>query len=96
MLATDPSTDSLRPPAGALPPPWWRFRIMWLVWGLPATVVVASLFSAGIAWRHIDPLVTDTRPSHALGAEDLAEHGQPTSALEPAERARNHAATPGR
>ena len=66
--------------------PWWRFRIMWLVLGLPATVVCTSLVTAGIAWTHIDPVVTDPVPSQAAGA----------NALEPAQRARNHAATPGR
>ena len=66
--------------------PWWRFGIMWLVLGLPATVVCTSLVTAGIAWTHIDPVVTDPVPSQAAGA----------NALEPAQRARNHAATPGR
>ena len=73
-------------PASEMPLPWWRFKIMWLVLGLPATVVCTSLVSAGIAWRHIDPVVTD------------APLGQPVkaNAMEPAQRARNHAATPGR
>ena len=66
--------------------PWWRFRIMWLVLGLPATVVCSSLVSAGIAWTHIDPVVIDPVPTQAASA----------NALEPAQRARNHAATPGR
>ena len=87
---------SLPPPATAATPPlpWWRFKIMWLTLGLPASVVVASLYTAGIAWRHIDPVVTDT-PS-AQAAEEVAEHGHRASQMDPAERARNHAATPSR
>lgn len=76
--------------------PWWRYRIMWLTLGLPATVVVASLFTGGIAWTHIDPVVTDSGPSRSLAAEEVSEHGLAKGPLEPAERARNHAATPTR
>ena len=64
------------------PLPWWRFRIVWFAIGLPALVVMASLVTAGIAWRHVDPLVVEAQPGHA--------------AQESAERARNHAATPKR
>ena len=66
--------------------PWWRFRIMWLVLGLPATVVCSSLLTAAIAWTHIDPVVSEPVPVQPASA----------NALEPAQRARNHAATPGR
>jgi hypothetical protein len=74
--------------------PWWRYRIMWLTLGLPASVVVASLYSAGIAWTHIDPLVSDYPGAQQQAAEEVAEHGHRPNPLEPAERARNHAATP--
>ena len=63
------------------PLPWWRFGIMWLVLGLPAAVVCASLVMAGIAWRHADRVLTDPPPRQGL---------------EPAVSARNHAATPAR
>jgi uncharacterized protein len=77
--ATMQRSDVNKAPAGE-PLPWWRFRIVWFAIGLPAAVVIASLATAGIAWRHIDPLVVEAHPGRA--------------ALEPAERARNHAATP--
>ena len=100
MPATHSASDSLGPPATETPQPWWRFKIVWLVFGLPATVVVASLVTGGIAWTHVDPIVTDTRPTHSNAAEDaaadVARPGQPKSALEPAMTARNHAATPAR
>ncbi len=63
--------------------PWWREPMLWLVLGGPALVVVASLVTAVIAWRGADPVVTD--PTAAAGAE---------RALQPALKARNHAAAP--
>jgi uncharacterized protein len=78
---TMPQTDVPCSLGNEPPPlPWWRFRIVWFAIGLPAVVVIASLATAGIAWRHVDPLVVEAHPARA--------------ALEPAERARNHAATP--
>jgi len=95
MLTTELAGNSPRPTLSAAPLPWWRFKMAWLVWGLPATVVVASLVTGGIAWTHIDPIVTDARPARAVAAEEVAEHGQPaTHALEPAMAARNHASLP--
>ena len=66
-----------------LPQPWWREPMLWLVVGGPALVVVASLATAVIAWRGADPVVTD--PRVAAGAD---------TALQPALKARNHAASP--
>ena len=75
-----------------LPAPWWRFGIVWLTFGLPAAVVVASLFTAGIAWRYSDPVVVDPPVKVPIAA---TTDGAPrANALEPAQRARNHAATP--
>ena len=71
-----------------LPPvaPWWRFRIVWLVFGLPALAVAGSLASAAIAIRHADPVIAVHRPA----AEDAAA-ARHASAMEPAQQARNHA-----
>ena len=78
-----PSNDVCRPPGGETPAlPWWHFGIVWFTLGLPALVVIASLATASIAWRHVDPLVVEAQPGRA--------------SQEPAERARNHAATPKR
>jgi len=85
------SDNTATTPAKA--PPWWHFRIVWFVLGLPAAVVLASLYTATLAWRHMDPVVVDARQVSAEGAADPVRVG---NALEPAERARNHAATPGR
>lgn len=63
-------------------PPWWKLPIVWLVIGGPATVVVASLFTVGIAVKHVDP-VLDTSKGHVKSSME-----------EPAVQARNHAASP--
>ena len=99
------TTDTLNvAPTALQPAPWWRFGIVWFTFGLPATVVVASLFTAGIAWRHVDPVVVDPPASGSAGLSTTVPTTVPTTApadgtaranaLEPAQRARNHAATP--
>ena len=89
-------SNRIAPPLPGAPAPlaWWHYRIVWFALGLPALVVVASLYTAGLAWRHADEQVFDPRPAR-VAAEDVVERGHPANALEPAERARNHAATPG-
>ena len=42
------------------PTPWWRVPMVWLVVSGPLSVVVASLATAVIAWKHIDPVITTT------------------------------------
>lgn len=65
-------------------PPWWKLPIVWLVIGGPAAVVVASLFTVGIAVKNVDPVLDTSK-------------GQVKSAVEvPAVQARNHAASPAR
>ncbi len=76
--------------------PWWRFGIVWLVIGGPLAVVIASVVTAVIAWRHIDPVITPQRPGTELqrAGDDVPAPADPKDALAPAMRARNHAATP--
>ena len=38
---------------------WYQHRVMWLVVGLPAAVVIASFVTLYLALRHPDPLVND-------------------------------------
>lgn len=61
------------------PQPWWRFPIVWMVFGGPAIVVVAAVATTVIAVRGADPEVRD-RPA-AVAADAMA----------PATQARNHA-----
>ena len=62
--------------------PWWRYPIVWLVVGGPLAVVIASLVTAGIAMRNVDP-VLDTSASQVTAPAEA-----------PAVKARNHAADP--
>lgn len=65
--------------------PWWRHPMVWLVIGGPATVVVAAIATAVIAYRGADEVLVETPSArHAVT--------QPT-ANTPAMQARNHAAT---
>ena len=67
----------------AMPQPWWRVRMMWLVVMGPATVVVASFVTLGLAIKYGDP---------PLKSETVATlHGD---ALKPAEDAPDHAEKP--
>jgi uncharacterized protein len=59
--------------------PWWRYPIVWLVISGPLVVVVASLITAGVAIRNVDP-VLDTSPKNIEALKDA-----------PAMQARNHA-----
>jgi cytochrome c-type biogenesis protein CcmH/NrfF len=75
-------TDSSpSPPAAARSAAWWRLPIVWLVIGGPATVVVAALATAVIAFTGADPVVSE--PSSARRAVEV-----------PAVQARNHGAAP--
>jgi len=60
--------------------PWWRVRMVWLVIGGPAVVVVAAIVTAVIAIRGADPVISE-EPGKAFSEK-------------PALQGRNHAATP--
>ncbi len=85
------------PPATEPARAWWRYPFVWLVVGLPASAVVAATASGILAVRHADPVVQEYQAGmrHAA-AEAAIERGAAHGALEPPERARNHAATPRR
>lgn len=83
-----PSTDT--------PTPWWRVPMVWVVVSGPLWVVLASLATAVVAWRHIDPVLDGARPGAARPADEVAVPADPKNSLAPALKARNHAATPQR
>jgi hypothetical protein len=78
-MASDISTQHSQPSEADRKRPWWRYPIVWLVVGGPAAVVVASLYTVGIAVRNVDP-VLDTSPKSGVALKD-----------QPAVQARNHA-----
>ena len=85
-----------KPEAGGQEQPWWRVGMVWVVLGGPLTVVIASVVTAVIAWKHIDPVITPARPGVAetRAGDEVASPGDVKSPLAPALKARNHAATP--
>ena len=87
MQATLERTDGRR---------WYREPMVWLVIGGPLSVVVASIASAVIAWKHIDPVIIDPVQGRVHVQDDMSRTGDPKDPLAPANRARNHAATPER
>ncbi len=72
--------------------PWWRYRFVWLVVGLPAAAVVAATASGVIAARRADPVVPEYTSAAKQAAEESLSREEATRV--PAELARNHAATP--
>ena len=74
--------------------PWWRYRIVWLVVGLPASAVVAATASGIIAVRGADPVVPEYSQAARQAAQESLSREEVTHL--PAELARNHAATPHR
>ena len=88
-VAADPHTAA--EPAN---PPWWRVPMVWVVVGGPLSVVVASLATAVIAWKHIDPVITVSSSGPLRAGDDVSEPARPHDAQAPALKARNHVATP--
>ena len=70
---------------------WWRFPHVWLVFALPATVVVASFVTLYIAVIGKDPVVDEDY--YRKGIEINKALAQNPASLAPAKDARNHAAT---
>jgi len=63
--------------------PWWRIRMVWLAFGGPAVVVVASFITLGYAIHGRDRPLLDTNAAEA-------------EAQTPATQARNHVVAPRR
>ena len=73
---------------------WSREPMVWLVIGGPLSVVVASIASAVIAWKHIDPVILDPVQGRVHVGDDMSRTRDPKAALAPAKSARNHVTTP--
>lgn len=74
---------------------WWQVPMVWVVISGPLAVVIASLLTAVIAWRHIDPVIIDAGSGRVIGhaGDEVAAPADPNDPLAPAVRARNHTAT---
>ncbi len=88
------ATPAAEAPDAASQPPWWRVPMVWVVIAGPLAVVIASLLTAVIAWRHIDPVIIDSSSGQVIGhaGDDVAAPANPKDPLAPALRARNHSA----
>lgn len=72
------------------PAPWWKFGYVWMVFGGPAVVVVASLVTIYIAVTRPDELVNED--NFRKGVSTLSE-AENAASMAPAGKARNHAQT---
>lgn len=75
---------------------WWHYGHAWLVFGGPAVVVVACMVTVYIAVSRQDPVVEQDYYRKGIEINKSlkeAETAAAQNALEPAMRARNHAAT---
>jgi uncharacterized protein len=71
--------------------PWWKFGHVWMVFGGPAVVVVASFITLYFALVGADPVVDENYYQAGININrTLASDPQ---GLAPAMKARNHAAT---
>ncbi len=73
-------------------PKWWKSGYAWMVFGGPALVVVASLTTVYIAVNGQDPVLAhEENQGEAIFKKNMSPEEK--NALEPAIKARNHAAT---
>lgn len=70
--------------------PWWKFGFVWMVFGGPAVVVVASLITMYIAVTNPDELVNEDNFRKSVSTLSEAETA---ASMAPAVKARNHAQT---
>lgn len=78
------------------PQPWWRVPMVWVVLSGPLAVIVASLVTAVVAWKHIDPVIDESKPGqvHIPVTAEVPVPADPKDSMAPAMKGRNHAATP--
>jgi hypothetical protein len=69
--------------------PWYRYGMVWFLLAGPIMVIVAGVATAYIAMSAPDPVLAND--AHEFGQSQQAQ--DPRSLL-PAQKARNHAATP--
>jgi len=72
--------------------PWWKFGHVWMVFGGPAIVVVASFITLYLAVTRPDPVVSEDYYQKGIDINQTLDAANAAS-LAPALQARNHAAT---
>jgi uncharacterized protein len=81
------SSSTTVPPSA----PWWKFGHVWMVFGGPAVVVVASFITLYFALVGADPVVDENY--YQAGININRTLAASPKSLAPAMQARNHAAT---
>jgi len=76
----------------AAPQPWWKFGHVWMVFGGPAVVVVASFITLYLAVTRPDPVLSEDYYQKGLDINKTLKGEQPLTEA-PAMLARNHVAT---
>jgi uncharacterized protein len=77
----------------AIPRPWWKFGLVWMVIAGPALVVLAGIATVWLAVRTPDPMVAEDYYRRGVDINKTLA-AQREKALLPALQGRNHAATP--
>jgi hypothetical protein len=85
------SENTQQPTTPEKPQPWWKFGHVWMVFGGPAVVVVASFVTLYLAVTRPDPVMD--QDYYRKGLEINKTLGGTPSSAAPAMAARNHAAT---
>lgn len=101
MTNVPKTTTSAKASTKNLTKPWWHYGHAWLVFGGPAAVVLACIVTVYIAVVKQDPVVDQDYYRKGIEINQTLKQAEPTdadvvaqqNALEPAMRARNHAAT---
>jgi len=71
--------------------PWWKFGHVWMVFGGPAVVVVASFVTLYLAIKTPDPVIVNY--GQRAPSQDVKSETELSTNMAPAIQARNHAAT---
>jgi hypothetical protein len=81
------------------PKAWWHYGLAWMVFGGPAAVVVACMYTIYLAVVGQDPVLDENyyqkgiEINKTVGDDGRVLTVEERNSLEPANRARNHAAT---
>jgi uncharacterized protein len=81
-----------------LPRPWFREPLVWMVIGGPLLVVIASMITLALAIKYPDEVIQ--KPAAPAVSEQMLKNLTPEeraavlSSMEPAQKARNHVASP--
>jgi hypothetical protein len=92
--ATNAAPTTIGSAAGTVAQPWWKFGHVWMVIAGPAIVVVAGTATAWLAVRQPDPVVAEDYYRQGIEINRTLARERARAGMEPAMKARNHAATP--